>query len=307
MKGYLRRVVVSGDIREEDYYQAPRFGHQGRNGPRTREGTASMKRAYEKKAKDELRWILNGNFHDQTDAHVILSWKRGTEPDTPEELVKAAGNFFRRLTYWYRKEGTDLRYVYTIEIGPKGSRHIHAVIGDAIRMGTAIARCWKEGHIQSIPLYSGNYKELADYFCKDGGMVDRSRREAAGRGQKIGRRYRCSRNLRKPKITYREIRTLDLPDEPPERKGYLIDRDRSESWTEEETGIRHIHITYVRERRRNAESRRMHVLPPDKNGGGGRRCNPGRRGPHRNGGMHVSGGRKRKERPEGKKKGNGYD
>ena len=63
-----------------------------------------------------------------------------------------------------RKKGKTLKYVYTMEIGPKGSRHIHAVINDTDL--AELQESW-DGVVNIQPLFSdGNYEKIAQYFVK---------------------------------------------------------------------------------------------------------------------------------------------
>ena len=129
MRG-IEKIICAGKVMEVQRIIAPRYGARGRGGPPEKDSPESTKRAHIKRTEATLRWKLNTNFEDGKDALVTLSWKKATAPENSEEMKKRFRNFLRRLKTRYKKSGKELKYVMTMEVGPKGSRHIRDLHSD---------------------------------------------------------------------------------------------------------------------------------------------------------------------------------
>lgn len=238
MRG-IEKIICAGKVMEVQRIIAPRYGARGRGGPPERESPESTKRAHIKRTEAKLRWKLNANFQDGTDALLTLSWKKADAPKDSAEMKKRFGNFRRRLKARYQKAGKEMKYVATMEVGPRGSRHIHMVLSDADLQ--EIRECWEPGQIVNIvPLNSkGQYADIASYFVKY------ALRTAETEGTKVGQLYTPSRNLKDPKITIRIISRRTGFRDPKERKGYVIDKDHTVCGTYED-GTAFQEISYIR-------------------------------------------------------------
>lgn len=236
---YIKREVKAGKILEVEKYYSGRYGHHEPNAPRREKTKEEVEKSNARRQERELRWLLNANFEDGTDALATLSWKADQDqPETSEEMRKEAGIFFRKLRKEYRKKDKELKYVYTMEIGPKGARHLHAVINKADL--AELQSCWP-GVVDVKPLFTdGNYAKIASYFIKYSTKTEETE------GKKIGRRYCSSHNLVKPKITKTVVNAKTFKEQPQPRKGYVLDESRTESGVSELTGKRYVRYTYVR-------------------------------------------------------------
>lgn len=220
-------------------YSAPRMGKRGRGRPPEGKEDESSRKAHARRAEQNLRWILNENFRDGSDALVTLSWKKGAAPEDSAEMRRRVRNFLRRLKTRYLKTGKELRYVYTMEIGPKGSRHVHMVINDVDLR--ELGQVWDGGALDVQPLNSnGQYAKIAAYFVKYNTKTEETE------GKKLGKKYNASRNLRKPRIKTRQI-TRKRFCEPRERKGWRIDKELTAEGTNEWDGTMWQRIVYVRD------------------------------------------------------------
>lgn len=218
---YVRRKIYTRGTVEVEEYFSNRIGNHDKRAKAERETPEQVKEAYYRRRRKHLRWLLNNNFQDGSDALVTLSWRKDDKrPDTLEEVKEAARGFFRRLRETYKSIGRELKYIYCVEIGPKGSRHIHAVISDAGELpNMTIMRSWG-GVVNIKPLYTGGeYDDLADYMVKN--YVGKTEKTL---GETLKRCFECSRNLQKPVIEIERIKEKDIRKdiEPPE--GYVLDR-----------------------------------------------------------------------------------
>jgi hypothetical protein len=235
---YIKRVVKAGRVLEITKYYSGRYGHHERNAPPVAKTPDKTERSNRKRQERELAWLLDTNFEDKRDALVTLSWREDQiPPDSSERMKKDSSNFFRRMRKSYQQKGKDLRYVYTMEIGPKGSRHIHAVISEADL--SEIQSCW-DGVVNVVPLFSdGNYDKIAQYFVKYSVKTEETE------GIKVGRRYSSSRNLKKPKVIKTVVNAATFKETPGQRKGYKLDESRTETGISEETGLRYARFVYI--------------------------------------------------------------
>ena len=235
---YIKRVVKAGRVLEITKYYSGRYGHHERNAPPVAKTPDKTERSNRKRQERELAWLLDTNFEDKRDALVTLSWREDQiPPDSSERMRKDAGNFFRKLRRLYQKKGKTLKYVYTMEIGPKGSRHIHAVINDTDL--AELQESW-DGVVNIQPLFSdGNYEKIAQYFVKYSVKTEETE------GIKVGRRYSSSHNLVKPKVTKTVVNAATFKETPQPRKGYILDESRTESGINEETGKKYVRFVYI--------------------------------------------------------------
>lgn len=239
-------TVKAGRTIEIRRYFSARMGIHSRNGPRRNETSEEARASNLRRIEQRLRWILNENFRDGVDALVTLSWRKGEAPADSAEMKRAVSNFLKRLKRRYTKAGKELRYVYTMEIGPKGSRHVHIVISDADLR--ELREAWGPGVVNVVPLNTdGQYGKIAAYFVKY------SERTEQTEGKKIGRRYCPSLNLRKPRIKIERISRKSFK-EPQNRRGWIMDKDHTRFGTDQE-GKPYSEVLYVMDPRLPAKRR----------------------------------------------------
>lgn len=237
--GYYRKTIRAGKTVEIQKYFSARMGAHCRNGPRRKESSEETRASNARRIERRLRWLLNENFRDGVDALVTLSWKKGQGPEDSAEMKRLITNFLRRLKVRYQKAGKDLRYVYTMEIGPRGSRHVHMVVNEADLK--ELREAWGQGPINVVPLNTdGQYGGIAAYFVKYTEKTEETE------GRKVGRAYTPSKNLRKPRIKVERISRASFR-EPQERSGYYIDRDYTRYGPNPIDGRMYSEVLYVKE------------------------------------------------------------
>ena len=116
---------------------------------------------------EQLRWKLNCNFQ-AGDMFITFSYRKDERPDTYKEMLKQKDKLIRDLRKQYKKIGKEFKYVYVLETGDKGARHIHMVIENIDTK--AIKKCWDRGRIHIRLLDdTGQYGKLASYLVKEKG------------------------------------------------------------------------------------------------------------------------------------------
>lgn len=235
---YLMEVCKAGKTEEIHKYYSARYGKRSKRSENRNKTPEAAQRANLRKQEKELRRLMNHNFEDGQDALVTWSFAREKAPKDYAEMLKKTQALIRKLRREYKKEGRILRYIYTMEIGPKGSRHIHMMISDADLL--ILARCWPWGGVDAKPLHTdGQYAKIAAYFLKYSLKTEQTE------GIKLGRRWNPSKNLKKPKVIKTVVNARTFRDEVKERKGFYIDKESVESGIHEMTGQPFLHYTYI--------------------------------------------------------------
>lgn len=218
---YIRKVIHAGDTVEVEEYFTNRIGKHDRRSKRENKTPEQVRAAYRRRAEKRLRWLMNENFVDGSDALITLSWRKNVgKPDTLDEVKQAAKLFIRRLRKEYEAQGMELKYIYCVEIGPKGSRHIHMMLSGAGELPLmVIQRCW-DGVVDIKPLFTqGRYEDIAAYFVKS--YADKTEKTT---GEELNRLYECSRNLNKPVIEIVRIREKDIRKDIEPPPGHVLDK-----------------------------------------------------------------------------------
>lgn len=216
---YIQKETKAGRTILFGQYYSGRYGKKGRGSPAKKKTPEQMELSNYRRQEKELTKLMNANFRPTIDQHLVLEW--GRDKDPPEDsaaMKKQMARFIRRLRRAYRARGQDPRYIYTMEVGPRGSRHIHMVLSEPDLK--EVQRLWEVGPVHGTPLYpDGNYQKLAAYFMKY------SKKTEETEGQKLGRRWNASLNLKRPEPRTRIIAERTFLRDFPKRKGYRIDQD----------------------------------------------------------------------------------
>lgn len=218
---YIRKTIHTGDTVEVEEYFTNRIGHHEKRARKEKPTPEQTRQAYIRRRMKTLRWLMNENFRDGRDALATFSWgRRGKPPDDVKGIKDSAQLLIRRLRDEYARLGFDLKYIYTVEIGPRGSRHIHMIMNHAGELPLMVLqRCWG-GVVDVKPLYtSGQYEDIAKYFVKQ--YAEKTSRTT---GEELKRCFECSRNLQKPRIEIERIREKDLKKDIDPPEGMILEK-----------------------------------------------------------------------------------
>lgn len=164
---YWIRTVYAGKCKEVKKYYSRRHKPKEKRIKREEPARETQENVNIRKQTEQLRWKLNCNFQEG-DMFVTFSYKKEERPDTYEDLVKQKNKLIADLRKEYKKQGRELKYIYVLETGSKGARHIHMVL-ESIEP-KAIKRCWDRGRIDIRLLDgTGQYGKLAAYLVKEKG------------------------------------------------------------------------------------------------------------------------------------------
>jgi hypothetical protein len=231
--GYIRKTVHTGNTVEVEEYFTNRIGIHDRRAKKAKPSSAQAREAYIRRVKKKLRRLMNANFQDGRDALVTFSWaKSRDQPRNMQEVKEAAQALLRRLRREYDNIGLELKYIYCVEIGPHGSRHIHAVLSNAGEVPIMLLQKWWNGVVNVRPLHTeGQYEDLANYMIKSW-----AQKTEANTGEELSRCYETSKNLTKPEVEIERIRERDIRREIEEKPGLCLDRSSVREGVGEFTG-----------------------------------------------------------------------
>lgn len=212
---YVEERCVAGKTVEVCRYYSKRYHPRGEvRRERENETTEAQDKVNTRQAIKKLRRLLNANFTD--DDYLIRFDFYKVKPETSEEMQKLTAKAIRKIKTKAEKAGTEIKYVYVKEVGPKGSRHIHMVIN---RIDIQIiTSCWDYGGIHIDPLQTDEYSKIAEYFIKYA-----KRTEATE--QIVGKKWYGSRNLTKPRISKKIISANKFRKCIREQEGYRIKKE----------------------------------------------------------------------------------
>ena len=220
---YYERKTISGRLMEVERYHATRDGRKIGRSENTEESTDSQKRQNDVQAANRLRRVLLANFSPEDgDLFVTL---------TIAQLVSAkeADDWWRRFLDRVKKErkAAGLPDVKWVKVKEKqsGRWHFHVVMNAGLSLDK-LQELWGRHNRMTMSVLndSDNYRGLSRYLVEG----DKPRHGSADPAnvkeerQKFKRRWSCSRNLAKPKVTKRQISPRTVMQLPKAPKGYRL-------------------------------------------------------------------------------------
>ena len=237
---YIEEVCEAGDIIEISKYYAYRAHVKGENRAKREKPTReSQKKINQRKAEKELRLLMAANFKNE-DALVRLDFSK--RPGGSEEMQELISKAVKNIRKEYAREGKILRSIYTKEVGPRGSRHIHMLMGrEDMDVLKVLVKCWPHGGIHIDPVRTApDFSKIAAYFIKYAAKTEETE------GKLIGKRWYPSRSLKRPKVTKRTIESNRFRENIREKPGYTLQKDSVRSGTSEFTGYQYFSYTLIR-------------------------------------------------------------
>lgn len=214
---------------EVEKYHTARYGKKGIRPEEKKKPTPEqMEKVNERNAIKKLRRLMNANF-GENDYHTVLTYRKEERPD-PEEARKRLKRFLGKLRKEYRKKEKELKYIVVTEYQGKAIHH-HLLLNNIEGTDKMLKDLWIYGRPHNTLLDdSGQYGDLAAYFVKETQATFRD----PGNPSKL--RYSCSRNLKKPTVKIKVIKSNEWRNQPKPVKGYEMINDSLTSGISEVTG-----------------------------------------------------------------------
>jgi hypothetical protein len=223
---YIRRTVDCGRVKEiKKMFTTRVHGKGGRRAVQTGATSERQQLINERRAEDELRWLLNTNF-GRGDFHLVLHYY-----DKQITLKRAEQTLKRFLRLLRKALGRSFKYIAATETKRMTNVHHHIILE---RVDLQLCQdIWEQvvegqGNVSLKPLDSrGQHGKLAHYLMKE-------TRSTMKRYKELGKRrnrFKKSRNLDKPEVRYEVVAANSWAKEPKPRKGsYLYKFDNGESY-----------------------------------------------------------------------------
>lgn len=240
---------LGGSIDNEIHY-AGKAGAKGeKRAPRVKPTPEQMQRQNQWKKEVYMHRLIRLNF-SKDDYLFTLKYPMGARP-TLAQVIKDWQKFRDAMKRAYKKHDVPFKWIYRMEVGMSGGRHIHIIINhiEGVDVLKLVKQKWKPGNVNCQPMYEqGNFKALAEYMTK------KPDKEIKGQlslfeteEQKAFKKFSSSRNLKRPvpkkkKFLRRTVRKI-LAEGPQPRKGYYIDRESVVMGVNQFTGYSYIRYT----------------------------------------------------------------
>lgn len=248
---YYERKTISGRLMEVERYHATRDGRKIGRSENTEESTDSQKRQNDVQAANRLRRILLANFSPEAgDLFVTLTIAQPVS-------AKEEDDWWRRFLDRVKKErkAAGLPDVKWVKVKEKqsGRWHFHVVMNAGLSLDKLQELWGRHNRLTMSVLNDGdNYRGLSRYLVEghkprrnaganegregtlpQGSGMQAGKSESADayadvrcnakeERQKFKRRWSCSRNLAKPKVTKRQISPRTVMQLPKAPKGYRL-------------------------------------------------------------------------------------
>lgn len=234
---YILEICVAGKTIEVCKYYTYRSHIKGeKRAKKERPTREAQMKVNLRKAEKEVRRLMNENFEDGDLLLRLDFFRRPVDSAEMQELISDALGKMKKAV---KKAGINMKYIYVKEVGPRGGRHIHAVIS---KIDTEIIRkCWPHGGIHIDPLNSGGqYRKIAAYFMKYAARTEETE------GKLIGKRWYPSRGLRRPKVIKKAISAKKFREQIKKVEGYHLEKDTVVSGISEFTGYAYFSYTLLK-------------------------------------------------------------
>lgn len=296
----VKNVYVSSWGIESVYmFRGSHGGKHEKRAPHRKATKEQIKKQNQKNKENRVRRMIQLNF-DQGDWYLTLKYTEGTRLAI-DEVKKHLAKFLRTLRREYKKHGVEMKYMYRVEIGRRGGKHIHVIINrlpdpdadliisDAwtrargmtpIELALLEGLCPADGLVHFTHIRrEGNAEALADYMVKkqpweleDGTDLTKEEKKATGK-------YGRSKNLMVPEpevieYTHRTMKQiLELGAEgmntQPNRyrtEGYMVDKSSWKQGVNPYTGLSYLcyfEIPIAGRKRCEQEKKRKRRAPAD--------------------------------------------
>lgn len=222
---YIKKTITHGNVIEVAKYTNGRYKRKKGNGPPAGETPPEQKAWQEKNDIRKVWRLLDENF-GPGDLWTCLTYPARTKPSA-ETVREHMRKFIAKIRKAYKKAGKEFKYIYSAGLGKRGAAHIHLVLSkfdpEVIRdtwagivNGGDYVRC------DFQPMHKNrDYYKLASYLIKN------SKEDWEGPDPIFRKRYCSSKNLRKAKESTRIVSAKEWKKDPPQKRGYYIDKERS--------------------------------------------------------------------------------
>lgn len=246
---YWQDKWVFGNSIEYEIKYAGRYGAKGeKRGKRIKATPEVIKRQNQRNREKRMRRLIKANFQEG-DLWITLKYPKGTRKDI-KEVKEDIRKYILTLRRRYKSAGSELKFIYRVEIGKQGGIHIHMVVPRIRGADTEVMlqKEWKHGRINYQNLDNGEYSDLAAYITKvPDETVERQLSFIPAEDRKDLIKVSSSRNLIRPeperKVFKRKTVKKIIEEGPTPAPGFYIDKRSIVIGINQYTGMHFIHYT----------------------------------------------------------------
>lgn len=225
--GYFEKRIYSGKYLEVIRYVLSDYERYKRSFNRcnSKESRDAQKKFNRNEAIRKLTRLMNCNFTNK-DIHFTITFSEKLDEKTARKELK---NFLERVKYHFKKHDLgEFKYIYAIGEHKKEGIHFHiCMTGLSLDKLLSIWRKSKyAGHTTLSHLYFDDVNGLgglATYFINQELFKNKlGDEDVADHKKRMIRKWTSSKNLVKPKVIKKRIKTLSIKEQPKEIKRYKI-------------------------------------------------------------------------------------
>lgn len=227
---------------EWEYKYAGNYGAKGEKRAKRKKATPEQIKQQNQRNKENcVRRLIKANFKEY-DYWVTLKFPAGTRMKI-EAVKKDIKDFLDKTRKAYKRKQEQFQFIYRIEIGKRGSPHIHILLNRITDVDLIIKKNWKKGGVNFELAYeAGGFKKLADYLVKP----QEAEKDPDGKIKS----YSTSRNLIRPeperKHYFRWTVEKLVKEGPKPTPGFYIVPESLVSGVNRFTGMSYLHYTEER-------------------------------------------------------------
>lgn len=232
-----------------------KYGRKGEKRAKRKKATPEqIKKQNQRNKENTVRRLMKSNW-GENDYWLTLKYPAGTKIEI-DAVKKHMRKFLEKTRNAYKRKGEMLKFIYRVEIGKRGSPHVHILVNRIADADLIIKESWPHGGVNFKLAYEeGGFRNLAEYIVKlPDEEVDPLKETVV---------YSTSRNLIRPepeKKTYwrRTVEKL-IKEGPKPTPGFYIVPDTVISGVNPYTGMSYLKYEEVRIKRGegNAGSKRI--------------------------------------------------
>ena len=207
----LTEVIAGNDIFSYKGHST-RYGLKVARGINLKPTTHHQKKINKRISIMRLLWLACANFI-KGDYWITFTYTKHNRPENEKAAHKNIMDPLAKVRRKLKKKNIPLVYMCKTEKGQKGAIHHHLLIKNNFDIGL-LMELWSFGRAELTKVYTNSLAALGQYFIKESeNQSEKNRRKTI---------ISHSRNMKKPIIKKRNIKSRTFADEPKEKKGYHI-------------------------------------------------------------------------------------
>ncbi len=209
-----------------------RYGAPGQPRTPSRKPTPEAVRRNNQRRKERRCSRMVDKYFNEDDYILTLTYRKECRPSGMQECVEHLQKFFRKLKSEYAKRFYELFWIRNIEVGPRGSWHVHVVMNRIEGADYLIKSYWKEHGGVYFQFYSDHKdrgEDIGKYIAKSNISAPDKITESS---------WSHSRNVKEVEPEETVIFGHSMNDAPRTPKGYYLDKDSYKDYINDE-GYRH--------------------------------------------------------------------